>query len=121
MRFQFDIELHSIQLAVPYTCKLQIVWKKGKYFSLVSIIFYSYFILNRPKATGIEEHANHRRWRIGKYRIVRQRKVVDDLRPVQGPEDRKADRKVVPARHQAAQGREIEKLRHRVPQPGQLH
>lgn len=31
MRFQFDIELHSISLTVPYACKLQIVWKKGKY------------------------------------------------------------------------------------------
>ena len=30
MRFQFDIELHSISLSVPYACKLQIVWKKDQ-------------------------------------------------------------------------------------------
>jgi len=30
MRFQFDIELHSISLSVPYECSIQVVWKKDQ-------------------------------------------------------------------------------------------
>ena len=48
MRFQFDIELHKIELQVPYQVQVQIVWKKGK-----SIIKFTFYFTFRLKKVGI--------------------------------------------------------------------